>query len=81
MPQTEQTQVNYKNFKRNPNQNAHSATSNKKKVPLRKTNQYYTVKYFMLIVTECPETCYWKITGNKKKKPFHSYLEKGSMNM
>lgn len=61
-PQAEQIQVNYKNFKRNPNQNAHSATFNKK-IPLWKTDQYYTVKYFMLTVTRSSETCYWKVTG------------------
>lgn len=65
MPQTEWIQVNYKNFKRNPNQNAHSATFTIK-IPLRKTNQSYTVKYFMLTVTESPENCFWNITGNKK---------------
>lgn len=64
MPQTEWIQVNYNNFKRNPNQNAHSATFTIK-IPLQKTNQYRTVKYFMLTVTGSPENCFQKITGSK----------------
>lgn len=64
MPQTEQIQVNCKNFKWNPNWDAYSSTFSKN-TPLWKTDQYYMVKYFMLTVTKSSETCYWKITGNK----------------